>query len=104
MSHIPETSAPVEYNTRDALVRLFCLLTERQRIWNFDLLIWKFPFQVYAVGIGCSDLKHVYELDPNFEVFPTFPVVLTFKAGDAPGGSLSLLLGMNHANLIDTWK
>ncbi|KAI9024845.1 MaoC-like dehydratase [Hyaloraphidium curvatum] len=58
VSHIPETSADVTYNTRDALI--------------------------YAVGIGCDDLKYVYELDPAFQVFPTFPVVLTFKAGDPP--------------------
>jgi hypothetical protein len=26
----------------------------------------------------------VYELDKDFQVFPTFPVVLSFHAGDPP--------------------
>lgn len=34
---------------------------------------------IYAVGIGCDELKYVYEGDPNFSVFPTFPITLAFK-------------------------
>ncbi|KAI0030563.1 peroxisomal dehydratase [Vararia minispora EC-137] len=35
----------------------------------------------YAVGIGAksTDLQFVYELDPNFSVFPTYPAVLALK-------------------------
>lgn len=29
---------------------------------------------LYAVGIGCSDLRHVYEQNPQFAVFPTFAI------------------------------
>jgi len=29
---------------------------------------------LYAVGIGCSDLHHVYEQHPRFAVFPTFAI------------------------------
>lgn len=29
---------------------------------------------LYAVGIGCSDLRHVYEQHPQFAVFPTFAI------------------------------
>lgn len=40
---------------------------------------------LYAVGIGAGkdDLSMVYELDPGFTPFPTFPVVLGFK-GENP--------------------
>jgi acyl dehydratase len=36
---------------------------------------------LYAVGIGAkaTDLNMVYELNPNFSVFPTFPAVLNFR-------------------------
>lgn len=36
---------------------------------------------LYAVGIGAkaTDLNMVYELDPNFSVFPTFATVLNFR-------------------------
>ncbi|KAJ3774561.1 peroxisomal dehydratase [Lentinula raphanica] len=41
---------------------------------------------LYALGIGGGDsnddLSYIYELDPNFAAFPTYPVVLTFK-GDS---------------------
>jgi len=37
---------------------------------------------IYALGIGCTDLKYVYELDGDFTPFPTFPITLSFK-GDA---------------------
>ena len=29
---------------------------------------------LYAVGVGCSDLRHVYEQHPQFAVFPTFAI------------------------------
>ena len=29
---------------------------------------------LYAVGIGCSDLRYVYEQHPQFAVFPTFAI------------------------------
>eukprot|EP00127_Corallochytrium_limacisporum_P005995 Clim_evm72s215 gene=Clim_evmTU72s215 len=37
---------------------------------------------MYALGIGATDLRYSYELNPQFAMFPTFPVVLTFK-GDS---------------------
>jgi len=37
---------------------------------------------VYAVGIGCSELRFVYENDPSFSPFPTYPIVLGFKGTD----------------------
>ena len=39
---------------------------------------------LYAVGIGCHELRFAYERDPAFAVFPTFPVSLIFK-GDESG-------------------
>ena len=36
----------------------------------------------YALGIGCTDLRHIYEDSEDFAPFPTYPVVLGFK-GDA---------------------
>jgi acyl dehydratase len=29
---------------------------------------------LYAVGIGCTDLRYVYEKHPQYAVFPTFPI------------------------------
>jgi acyl dehydratase len=37
----------------------------------------------YAVGIGCTELPFVYELNPSFAAFPTYPIVLAFKGADA---------------------
>ncbi|KAJ3300817.1 hypothetical protein HK104_000010 [Borealophlyctis nickersoniae] len=37
---------------------------------------------LYALGIGLSDPKYVYELDKNFVPFPTYPLVLPLK-GDS---------------------
>lgn len=37
---------------------------------------------LYACGIGCHELKYVYEYDDDFAAFPTYPVVLAFKGTD----------------------
>jgi len=37
---------------------------------------------IYAVGIGCEEERFTYELNPDFEIFPTFPASLFFK-GDS---------------------
>ena len=34
---------------------------------------------LYALGIGCSDLRHVYEEAEGFAAFPLFPAVLLHK-------------------------
>ncbi|KAL1954140.1 hypothetical protein VTO42DRAFT_1720 [Malbranchea cinnamomea] len=36
---------------------------------------------LFAASIGCSarELHFLHELHPNFQVFPTYPIVLTFK-------------------------
>ena len=47
---------PVSYNTRDLII--------------------------YALGIGCTELKYVYEDDMDFAAFPTYPIVLAFKGTD----------------------
>ena len=47
---------PVAYNTRDLLL--------------------------YALGVGCTKLRHTFEQDMDFEAFPTYPVVLSFKGPD----------------------
>mmetsp|Transcript_78954 Transcript_78954/g.142430 ORF Transcript_78954/g.142430 Transcript_78954/m.142430 type:complete len:299 (+) Transcript_78954:72-968(+) len=49
----PFVSMPVEYNARDLII--------------------------YALGIGSSDPRYVYENHPEFAAFPTYPIVLTFK-------------------------
>jgi acyl dehydratase len=36
----------------------------------------------YAVGIGCTELPFIYELNPGFAAFPTYPIVLAFKGSD----------------------
>ena len=36
----------------------------------------------YAIAVGCDEEKFVYTLDPDFQMFPTFPVSLFFK-GDS---------------------
>lgn len=33
---------------------------------------------LYAVGIGCTELRYIYENDGDFAAFPTFPLVLNF--------------------------
>mmetsp|Transcript_33070 Transcript_33070/g.72251 ORF Transcript_33070/g.72251 Transcript_33070/m.72251 type:complete len:296 (+) Transcript_33070:54-941(+) len=37
---------------------------------------------LYAVGIGCEDLRYVYEYDSDFAAFPTYPVLFGFKGTD----------------------
>lgn len=37
---------------------------------------------VYALGIGCSELRFTYEDHPDFAAFPTYPIVLPFAAGE----------------------
>ncbi len=37
---------------------------------------------MYAVGIGCDDLRFIYEDNDEFSAFPTFPVVLSFTGTD----------------------
>ena len=37
----------------------------------------------YAIGIGCNDLRYVYEYADEFQAFPTYPVVLAFKGTDS---------------------
>ncbi|KAI9032999.1 MaoC-like dehydratase [Hyaloraphidium curvatum] len=51
--NVPGPKTPVEWNTRDLLI--------------------------YAVGLGITDLKYVYELDPNYQPFPTYPLVIGSK-------------------------
>lgn len=36
---------------------------------------------LFAASIGCTadELQFLYELDPNFSVFPTYPIILAFK-------------------------
>jgi len=58
--------ADVEYNKRDLLL--------------------------YAVGIGCEELQFVYEQDPGFAAFPTYPVLFVNHKGvsqdvDTPASS-----------------
>lgn len=36
----------------------------------------------YAVGIGCTELNFVFENNPTFAAFPTYPIVLGFKGSD----------------------
>jgi 3-hydroxyacyl-CoA dehydrogenase/3a,7a,12a-trihydroxy-5b-cholest-24-enoyl-CoA hydratase len=37
---------------------------------------------IYSLGIGSKDPRFVYENNPDFGAFPTYPIVLTFK-GDS---------------------
>jgi peroxisomal enoyl-CoA hydratase 2 len=37
---------------------------------------------LYAVGIGCDELRFIYENDSDFAAFPTYPVCLPFKGLD----------------------
>eukprot|EP00939_MAST-03C_sp_MAST-3C-sp1_P004875 g4875.t1 len=42
---------------------------------------------VYAIGIGSKDLRYVYEDHEDFAAFPTYPIVLSFKAPLALDGN-----------------
>lgn len=59
---------------------------------------------LYAVGLGISELKFVYELDDEFAAFPLYPVVLPFKGtcNDVvpfpPPSALDLPDGMPNIN------
>lgn len=73
------TSQPVGYNTRDLLL--------------------------YAVGIGASDLRFIYENDGDFAAFPTFPIVLNFSGVEedvVPFPSEALSQGPNFPPLEGT--
>lgn len=37
---------------------------------------------LYAVGIGCQEMRYVYEKDDDFAMFPTYPFVLSFKGDE----------------------
>eukprot|EP01125_Pyxidicula_operculata_P006349 TRINITY_DN2203_c0_g1_i1.p1 TRINITY_DN2203_c0_g1~~TRINITY_DN2203_c0_g1_i1.p1 ORF type:complete len:292 (-),score=68.20 TRINITY_DN2203_c0_g1_i1:134-1009(-) len=37
---------------------------------------------LYAIGIGCDELRYVYENESDFAAFPTYPFVLGFKGTD----------------------
>jgi len=49
----PAVTVPVEYNTRDLII--------------------------YALGVGSTDPRFVYENHADFAAFPTYPISLTFK-------------------------
>lgn len=40
---------------------------------------------LFATSIGCTvdELQFLYELHPNFQVFPTYPIILPFKHTDS---------------------
>eukprot|EP01123_Difflugia_compressa_P007033 TRINITY_DN1949_c0_g1_i2.p1 TRINITY_DN1949_c0_g1~~TRINITY_DN1949_c0_g1_i2.p1 ORF type:complete len:273 (-),score=57.54 TRINITY_DN1949_c0_g1_i2:198-1016(-) len=71
--HIGKTSSTkVSYNTRDLIL--------------------------YAIGIGCDELKYVYENDSEFTSFPTYPIVLNFKgtANSVVGFPSDAMLATGH--------
>eukprot|EP00008_Paramoeba_atlantica_P010119 CAMPEP_0201487684 /NCGR_PEP_ID=MMETSP0151_2-20130828/15141_1 /ASSEMBLY_ACC=CAM_ASM_000257 /TAXON_ID=200890 /ORGANISM="Paramoeba atlantica, Strain 621/1 / CCAP 1560/9" /LENGTH=300 /DNA_ID=CAMNT_0047872807 /DNA_START=73 /DNA_END=972 /DNA_ORIENTATION=+ len=49
---------------------------------SFDASYNRRDLILYAIGIGCDELRFVYENDPDFAAFPTYPVVLPFKGLD----------------------
>jgi len=51
---------------------------------------------LYAVGIGCNELKFVYENDAEFSPFPTYPIVLGFK------GTANSIVGFPSEAMIQT--
>lgn len=51
---------------------------------------------LYAIGIGCDELKFVYENDTDFAPFPTYPIVLGFK------GTSSNVVGFPSETMLQT--
>jgi len=49
---------------------------------NLPVTYNKKDLLIYAVGIGCDEERFTYELNKDFEAFPTFPISLFFK-GDS---------------------
>jgi len=60
-------------------------------MWDSDYLMQKWKTSgkhiynrrdmiIFALGIGCTNLKYIYENDPEFQVFPTMPFTLLFKS------------------------
>jgi len=60
-------------------------------MWDSDYLMqnWKTVAKhiynrrdmiIFALGIGCTSLKYIYENDPEFQAFPTMPFTLLFKS------------------------
>lgn len=37
---------------------------------------------LYSLGIGCDDMKFIYEKDSKFAMFPTYPFLFSFKGTD----------------------
>lgn len=50
-------------------------MTQKASYTKRDLLL-------YALGIGCTDLRYAYEGDGDFAAFPTYPISFLFK-GDS---------------------
>lgn len=58
---------------------------EYLNVWTEQKVAYnKRDLLTYACGIGCdeSELQFVFENDADFQAFPTYPVVLTFKGTD----------------------
>jgi len=51
-----------------------CLVEEK----TIKVFYTKRDLILYALGIGVTDLRYVYEDDSDFSAFPTFPIVLNF--------------------------
>ena len=52
----------------------------------------------YAVGIGCDEMKFIYEGDAGFEPFPTYPVLLDMK-GDTQDVNTAASVEMYYGKL-----
>ena len=51
---------------------------------EFKVAYNKRDLLTYALGIGCGgeELQFVYENHDDFQAFPTYPIVLSFKGDD----------------------